>query len=196
MPSSSARDQFCSLRGFAPYDRFFLYPTEVLLLWDFAVQSTASTTFLTRSNACKWLGRPRGVAPTGVRFEMRILQGSRKTPTQCVLWERGGAGAQGEGFSQENRANAPSADDGSRVTLAHWMKRHVSGRPHDVRTRPLSLILAAAKSSLLGRFFLYPTKAELLREPYGCPCVHFEIRGNRYNVFPLMSSAHRIKRHA
>ena len=41
MPSSSARDQFCSLRGFAPYDRFFLYPTEVLLLWDFAVQSTA-----------------------------------------------------------------------------------------------------------------------------------------------------------
>ena len=46
------------------------------------------------------------------------------------------------------------------------MKRHVSGRPHDVRTRPITLILAAAKSSLLGRFFLYPTKAELLREPY------------------------------
>ena len=51
--------------------------------------------------------------------------------------------------------------------FAHWMKRHVSGRPHDVRTRPLSLILADAKNLLLGRFFLYPTKAELLREPYG-----------------------------
>ena len=50
--------------------------------------------------------------------------------------------------------------------FAHWMKRHVSGRPHGVRTRPLSLILADAKSSLLGRFFLLPTKAELLREPY------------------------------
>ena len=47
------------------------------------------------------------------------------------------------------------------------MKRHVSGRPHDVRTRPLSLILADAKNSLLGRFFLYPTKAMLLWEPYG-----------------------------
>ena len=53
------------------------------------------------------------------------------------------------------------------VSSAHWMKRHVSGRPHDVRTRPLSLILADAKNSLLGQFFLYPTKAELLREPYG-----------------------------
>ena len=28
MPSSLARDQLCSLRGFAPYDRFFLYPTK------------------------------------------------------------------------------------------------------------------------------------------------------------------------
>ena len=51
--------------------------------------------------------------------------------------------------------------------FAHWMKRHVSGRPHGVRTRPLSLILADAKSSLLGRFFLLPTKAELLRERGG-----------------------------
>ena len=47
------------------------------------------------------------------------------------------------------------------------MKRHVSGRPYGVRTRPLSLILADAKSSLLGRFFLLPTKALLLWEPYG-----------------------------
>ena len=52
-------------------------------------------------------------------------------------------------------------------TFAHRMKRHVSGRPHGVRTRPLSLILADAKSSLLGRFFLLPTKALLLWEPYG-----------------------------
>ena len=28
MPASSARDQLCPLRGFAPYDRFFLYPTK------------------------------------------------------------------------------------------------------------------------------------------------------------------------
>ena len=30
--------------------------------------------------------------PYGGRFEMWISPGSRKTPTQCVLWERGGAG--------------------------------------------------------------------------------------------------------
>ena len=33
-----------------------------------------------------WFGRPRRVAPT------ESAKGSRKTPTQCVLWERGGAG--------------------------------------------------------------------------------------------------------
>ena len=31
-----------------------------------------------------------------------------------LLWERGGAGAQGEGFSQENRANAPCAADAAK----------------------------------------------------------------------------------
>ena len=77
-------------------------------------------------------------------------------------------------------------------TFAHRMKRHVSRRPHGVRTRPLSLILAAAKSSLLGRFFLYPTKAELLREPYTSSDF---VRGNRKNVFPFGTFAHRMKRH-
>ena len=37
---------------------------------------------------------------------------------------------------------------------------------HSVRTRHILLAFPKGKASLLRRFFLYPTKAELLREPY------------------------------
>ena len=68
---------------------------------------------------------------------------------------------------------------GSSVTLAH-----VSGRPHrvaptesrfemwisqgsrSVRTRLILLTFPVGKATLLRRFFLYPTEAKLLWEPY------------------------------
>ena len=56
------------------------------------------------------------------------------------------------------------------MVARQWGKFHfnavlVGSRPRDVRTRPLSLILADAKSSLLGRFFLFPQKHSFCGSP-------------------------------
>ncbi len=74
-----------------------------------------NTTFIAHFGRCQKFAF-RSVLPLSHKSRafagtLRPVQGSCKTPTQCVLWERGGVGAQSEGFSQENRANAPNTDD-------------------------------------------------------------------------------------
>ena len=139
-----------------------------------------------------------------------VGQGSRKTPTQCVLWERGGAGAQSEGFLQENRANAPCADDvrdyrqkgfssrqsgfgrphrvaptksaaiGRRVfplgIVAHWMKRHVSGRPRRV-----------APTFLKGKSFVSSTVLSFSKK--AMPFWNLAVHSTAYNALLTRNSA-------
>ena len=91
------------------------------------------------------------------------------------------------------------------VTSAHgFLQTFPIEKFHDIRTRLILLAFPKGKASLLRRFFLYPTKAELLWEPYdvrfeiwispgGVEPRPYEIRGYRNNIFPLGISAHWVK---